>query len=107
MSPRAAWRLEGLGFERVYDYVPGKADWFASGLPMEGKMASVPVIRDAARRDVPTCAPTEKLGVVRERLRKAGWDRCVVVNEERVSCSADYCVRMSWRRTPRRPSKRS
>ena len=33
MSPRAAWRLEGLGFERVYDYVPGKADWFASGLP--------------------------------------------------------------------------
>ena len=33
MSPRSAWRLEGLGFERVYDYVPGKADWFASGLP--------------------------------------------------------------------------
>jgi CBS domain-containing protein len=84
MSPRAAWRLEGLGFERVYDYVPGKADWFASGLPMEGKMASVPVIRDAVRRDVPTCAPTEKLGVVRGRVRKAGWDRCVVVNEERV-----------------------
>jgi CBS domain-containing protein len=84
MSPRAAWRLEGLGFERVYDYVPGKADGFASGLPMEGKMASVPIIRDAARRDVPTCAPTEKFGVVRERLRKAGWDRCVIVNEERV-----------------------
>jgi CBS domain-containing protein len=84
MSPRAAWRLEGLGFERVYDYVPGKADWFASGLPMEGKMASVPVIRDAARRDVPTCAPTEKLGVVRERVRKAGWDRCVVINKERI-----------------------
>jgi hypothetical protein len=44
MSPRAAWRLEGLGFERVYDYVPGKADWFASGLPFRpnepvGKMA--------------------------------------------------------------------
>jgi CBS domain-containing protein len=51
---------------------------------MEGKMATVPVIRDAARRDVLTCAPTEKLGVVRERVRKAGWDRCVVVNEERV-----------------------
>jgi hypothetical protein len=33
MSPRAAWRLEGLGFERVYDYVPGESDWFASGLP--------------------------------------------------------------------------
>jgi CBS domain-containing protein len=84
MSPRAAWRLEGLGFEKVYDYVPGKADWFASGLPREGKVALSPTIGDAARRDVPTCAPVEKIGVVRERVRKAGWDRCVVVNKERV-----------------------
>ena len=84
MSPRAAWRLEGLGFERVYDYVPGKADWFASGLPKEGRLASVPTIGEAARRDVPTCASVEKIGVVRERVRKMGWDRCVVVNKERV-----------------------
>jgi hypothetical protein len=82
MSPRAAWRLEGLGFERVYDYVPGKADWFASGHPKEGRLASVPTIGDAARREVPTCAPVEKIGVVRER--KMSWDRCVVVNKERV-----------------------
>jgi predicted transcriptional regulator len=26
----------------------------------------------------------EKIGVVRERVRKMGWDRCVVVNKERV-----------------------
>ena len=77
-------RLEGLGFERVHDYVPGKADWFASGLPKEGRLASAPTLGDAARRDVPTCAPVEKIGVVRERVRKIGWDRCVVVNEERV-----------------------
>jgi 3-mercaptopyruvate sulfurtransferase SseA len=31
MSPRAAWRLKTLGFERVYDYVGGKADWLAHG----------------------------------------------------------------------------
>ena len=84
MSPRAAWRLEGLGFERVYDYVPGKADWFASGLPREGRLASVPTLGEAARRDVPTCAPAEKVGAVRERVQRAGWDRCVVVNMERV-----------------------
>jgi hypothetical protein len=84
MSPRAASRLEGLGFERVYDYVPGKADWFASGLPREGRLASVPTIGEAARRDVPTCAPAEKVGAVRERVQRAGWDRCVVVNMERV-----------------------
>jgi CBS domain-containing protein len=84
MSPRAAWRLEGLGFEKVYDYVPGKADWFASGLPKEGRLASVPTIGDAARRDVPTCAPAEKVENARERVRVAGWDACVVVNKERV-----------------------
>jgi CBS domain-containing protein len=84
MSPRAAWRLEGLGLERVYDYVPGKADWFASGHPKEGRLASVRTIVDAARWEVPTCAPVEKIGVVRERVRKMGWDRCVVVNKERV-----------------------
>jgi CBS domain-containing protein len=84
MSPRAASRLEGLDFESVYDYVPGKADWFANGLPREGRQASAPTIGEAARRDVPTCAPAEKVGAVRERVQKAGWDRCVVVNKERV-----------------------
>ena len=73
-----------LGFEKVYDYVPGKADWFASGLPREGKLASLPTVGDAARRDVPTCAPAEKVGAARERIRKEGWDRCVVVSRERV-----------------------
>lgn len=84
MSPRAAWRLEGLGFEEVYDYVPGKADWSASGLPLEGDFAGVPAIGDAAQRDVPTCAPAERVGDVRRRIDETGWDRCVVVSEERV-----------------------
>ena len=84
MSPRAAWRLESLGFTQVFDYVPGKADWFASGLPKEGRLASVPTIGDAARRDVPTCAPAEKVENARDRVRAAGWDACVVVNKERV-----------------------
>ena len=84
MSPRAAWRLEGLGFESVYDYVPGKADWFASGLPKEGRLASLPTTGDAARRDVPTCGPAEEVENARDRVRAAGWDACVVVNKERV-----------------------
>jgi CBS domain-containing protein len=84
MSPRAAWRLEGLGFTQVYDYVPGKAAWFADGLPREGTLANAPTIGDVVRRDVPTCAPAAKVGMVREAVRKAGWDRSVVVNNERV-----------------------
>ena len=84
MSPRAAWRLESLGFTQVYDYVAGKADWFASGLPIEGKLATVPRIGDVAHRDVPVCRLSDKIGDVRERAQEAGWDACVVVNDERI-----------------------
>jgi hypothetical protein len=59
-------------FEKVYDYMPGKADWFASGLPKEGRLASVPNIGDAAQREVPTCAPAEKVENARDRVRAAG-----------------------------------
>ena len=34
--------------------------------------------------DVPTCAPPEKVGNARVRVRAAGWDTCVVVNKERI-----------------------
>ena len=84
MSPRAAWRLEGLGFAKVYDYMPGKADWFANGLPKEGTLASIPIIGEAARRDVPTCGLRDTVGHAQEQAQQAGWDRCVVVNKERV-----------------------
>ena len=42
MSPRAACRLETLGFAEVYDYVAGKADWLGRGLPREGEKAREP-----------------------------------------------------------------
>jgi Mg/Co/Ni transporter MgtE len=84
MSPRAAWRLESLGFSEVYDYRPGKLDWLAAGLPTQGSNAGRPRTGDIARKDVPTCSLHEGLGDVRERVRSAGSQACVVVNEERV-----------------------
>ncbi len=69
----------------MYDYVTGKLDWLAAGLPSEGSNASRPRAGDVARTDVPTCRMDELLGEVRERVRAAaGWNACVVVNEERV-----------------------
>ena len=84
MSPRAAWRLESLGFAEVYDYAAGKLDWLAAGLPTEGTNASKPRIGAIARKDVPTCRLDERLSDVRDRVHRAGWEAVVVVNEEHV-----------------------
>jgi CBS domain-containing protein len=84
MSPRAAWRLESMGFAQVYDYAAGKLDWLAAGLPSEGSNARRPRAGDVARRDVPTCGLDERLGEVARRVWAAGWDACVVVNQQRV-----------------------
>jgi CBS domain-containing protein len=73
-----------MGFKEVYDYVTGKLDWLAAGLPSEGPAARLPRAGDVARKDVPTCDPAERLGPARDRVRAAGWDVCVVVNEERI-----------------------
>jgi CBS domain-containing protein len=84
MSPRAAWRLESFGFGEVYDYVAGKLDWMAAGLPTEGTNAQRPRAGGVARKDVPTARLDERLGDVRERVHATGWDAVVVTNAERV-----------------------
>jgi predicted transcriptional regulator len=64
--------------------VDGKLDWLAAGLPTEGTNAERPRAGTVARGDVPTCRLDEPVGEVRERVRAAGWDACVAVNDERV-----------------------
>ena len=84
MSPRAASRLETLGFKRVIDYVPGKQAWYEENEPREGTAVDETWIGDVADAEVPTCDLTERVGVVRARVRAAGSETCVVVNSERV-----------------------
>lgn len=78
MSPRAAWRLDSLGYT-AYDYVPGKADWLAFGLPYEG---AAELIGDLVTRDVPTCGLRERLGDVRERLAASRLGIVVALNAD-------------------------
>jgi predicted transcriptional regulator len=82
MSPRAAWRLESLGFTDVYEYSAGKSDWGAVGLPLEGKATKSVRVKDIARVDVPTCSLGDTVGSA--RLSAKDWDTCIVVNEERI-----------------------
>jgi len=82
MSPRAASRLEALGFPEVYDYAAGKADWGAAGLPLEGRPG--PRAGELARADAPTCLLGDRLQAVRLRVSTSGWDTCLVVDADRV-----------------------
>jgi CBS domain-containing protein len=70
-----------MGYAPVYRYVAGKADWSAAGWAREGALEEAPFLGDVVRRDVPTCAPGERMAEVRARVDAAGWDRCVVVGD--------------------------
>jgi CBS domain-containing protein len=84
MSPRAASRLESIGFAQVYDYVAGKADWGSYGLPVDGAEGSETRVGAYVRTDVPNCRLNDNLQEVCARLEESGWDTCFVLNEERV-----------------------
>src|ERR671931_274149 len=79
MSPRAACRLETLGFTEVYDYSAGKSDWLAAGLPREGALASEPRAGEPARRDVPRCGLDDRIGEVAKVVEGSDFADCYVV----------------------------
>jgi CBS domain-containing protein len=81
MSPRAAARLATLGFTRVYDYTAGKADWGSFNLPLDGRAGTETRVGAHVRSDVPICRLDEPLRDVCERVERAGWDTCFVVDE--------------------------
>jgi CBS domain-containing protein len=83
VSPRAASRLDSLGFPRVYDYAAGKADWGSYGLALEGQADSSTRVSSIARADAPTCRLDESVADVKARLPQ-GWDICVVSNDSQV-----------------------
>ena len=84
MSPRAAWRLEALGYGEVYDYVAGKSDWIAAGFATEGTTAGRARITDVMDPHPATCRPDEAVAEVAARVTPSGGGVCVVVNAEQV-----------------------
>src|SRR5947207_15507478 len=81
MSPRAAWRLERLGYGPVFDYAAGKVDWIAAGLPTIRADASQRRALHDANREPPTCRPDE---LVSDLADSAPGSTLVVVNERRI-----------------------
>jgi CBS domain-containing protein len=84
LSPRAACRLEALGFSEVYDYTAGKVDWLARALPTEGEEAGTRRAYQLAVDDVVTCGPAEVVAAVAERVASSRYGFALVVSPGRV-----------------------
>src|SRR5215467_263578 len=80
VSARAAWRLESMGFQEVYRYTAGKADWLSAGFDTEGSEANKPRLKQILKRNVLTCAPRDRIGTIKNR-RPNPNDVCVVLND--------------------------
>lgn len=87
MSPRAAWRLESLGFSKVFDYVAGKVDWLAFGLPVE-RGEDTPLVGERLVTDWPVCRLTDTTKDAKQRAQAAGASFCPVVNPEGIVLGA-------------------
>ena len=95
MSPRAAWRLEALGFERVDDFVGGKLEWLAAGLPTEGTGPHHAVAGETVVPATFVCGLGTPSGVVRSKLQAGSDSMCAVTNEEEIVLG-----RVRWRDLP-------
>lgn len=84
MSPRAACRLETLGFTKVHDYAPGKVDWLAHGLPAEGTHADRPTAGSLARHDAATCSIDDTVDDVLRRMAASPYGFVLVLSPDEV-----------------------
>jgi hypothetical protein len=66
----------------VYDYVPGKVDWIARGLPTEGDEPPPPRAGKLARDDVATCALGDPPERVRELIEASPYGFCLVLAKD-------------------------
>jgi rhodanese-related sulfurtransferase len=80
LSPRAACRLETLGFEQVYDYVPGKVDWLARNLPVQRDTGDVLTAGQLVRTDVVTCGLGDRVSDVAPRIAASPYGFALVLS---------------------------
>ena len=71
-----------LGFPEVYDYVPGKVDWLAHNLPLEGDRTYAPIAGRAMRGDAATCRPTDRVADVRESIEGSPYPFALITSDD-------------------------
>jgi CBS domain-containing protein len=65
----------------VHDYVPGKVDWLARALPVEGELADARTAAKLAKKDVVTCGLDDRIGDVRPLVAASPYGFGLVVHD--------------------------
>jgi CBS domain-containing protein len=66
----------------VYDYVPGKVDWLAHNLEVEGDRADAVTVGRVMRHDVVRCAPTDTVNTVLELTQGSAYPFAVLTSPD-------------------------
>jgi CBS domain-containing protein len=66
----------------VYDYVPGKVDWLAHNLPVEGDKAKAPIAGRVIRGDAALCRPTDRIADVRDSIERSPYPFALVTSDD-------------------------
>jgi CBS domain-containing protein len=70
-----------MGFGEVYDYVPGKVDWLAHNLPVEGERPEAPIAGRAMRGGVVLCRPGDRVSDVYDLIERSPYPFALVTTD--------------------------
>ena len=62
----------------MYDYIPGKVDWLAHNLDVEGDDPEPRTVGRVMRDDVVRCAPTDRAADVHESIERSAYPFALV-----------------------------
>ena len=63
--------------------MPGKVDWLAHNLPVEGERPDAPIVGRVMREDAVLCRPTERIADVRESIERSPYPFALVISDDR------------------------
>ena len=63
--------------------MPGKVDWLAHNLPVEGERPDAPIAGHAMRDDAVLCRPTARIADVRESIARSPYPFALITSDDR------------------------
>lgn len=62
--------------------MPGKVDWLAHALPVEGESPDAPIAGRAMRGDAALCRPTDRVSDVRESIMRSPYPFALLTSDD-------------------------